>query len=408
MSLLLPEGTRLLHIGPAKTGTTSLQSGFHTNRDRLALHGVHYAGEGSQPRAAAGAVALGKRIPGHQHGLEAWPELVREVQESTAKRVVISSETFARANDERARTVIDAFGADRTHVVITMRPLVDMLSSSWQQWVQTGSRTSYASWLDQMLNREDTVNGKQPEFWQKTRIDVLARRWGALVGPEHVTVVSLAASPRDFVLRTFEELTGLPEGTLVPDPNAENLSLSHGVAETVRRFNERFAALDGACPDVQAAVIEFGAIRQLRAHPELLAADGRIEVPRWAADRAAVLMQDMIDGVRAAGVRTVGDLDALVTPSRPPVPELTTPEALSTEAAAGLMVGMMLAAARGVPTFDQLSGRFGAKELDGVGTRELVRYTASRLADRMRAKLPRSGRVGADRSRVAAPVARSV
>ncbi|MEJ7756576.1 MAG: hypothetical protein WKF83_09890 [Nocardioidaceae bacterium] len=36
MDLLLPKGTRLLHIGPHKTGTTSLQGAFHNNRDRLA------------------------------------------------------------------------------------------------------------------------------------------------------------------------------------------------------------------------------------------------------------------------------------------------------------------------------------------------------------------------------------
>ena len=101
-----------------------------------------------------------------------------------------------------------------------------------------------------------------------------------------MTVLSLGGAPRDFVLRTFEQLTGLPEGTLVPDPKAENVSLSFGIAETVRRFNGRFGRLDGATADVQAAVIEFGAIRQLRAHPELVRADGRIEVPQWAADRA--------------------------------------------------------------------------------------------------------------------------
>lgn len=379
MSLLLPEGTRLLHIGPAKTGTTSLQSGFHFNRERLEPHGVHYAGRGTQPRAAAGAVALGRRIAGHRSGLEAWPQLVEEVNGSRAARVVVSSETFARADDARASTVIDAFGADRTHVVITMRPLVDMLSSSWQQYVQTGSRIRYTDWLDQMLKREDTLNGAQPEFWQKTRIDALARRWAALVGPEHVTVVSLANAPRDFVLRTFERFTGLPEGTLVPDPGSENVSLSYPIAETVRRFNEGFFELDGATPDVQAAVIEFGAIRRLREHPELLRADGRIEVPQWAADRAAALMQEMIDGVRASGVRVVGDLDALVVPSRAAVAAVETPQTVSTEAASGLLLGMMLAAGRGVPTFDRVIGRRSVEELDDIRTSTLLQHAVRRL-----------------------------
>ena len=391
MSLLLPEGTRLLHIGPAKTGTTALQSAFHTNRGALAAHGVHYAGRNSQPRAAAGAVAVGRRIAGHLHGLEAWPRLVREIEASTAARVVISSETFARANDERAAAVVEALGADRTHVVITMRPLADMLSSSWQQYVQTGSRTTYPAWLDEMLRREDTLTAPQPEFWQKTRIDALARRWGALVGPEHVTVLSLAAAPRDFVLRTFEAFTGLPEGTLVPDPQAENVSLSFAIAETVRLFNERFAELEGASADVQAALVEFGAIKQLRAHPELVRADGPIEVPQWAADRAGELMQEMIDGIRSSGVRTLGDLDALTVPSRPPVPSIESPPALSTEAAAGLMIGMMLAPKRGVPSFDSLHDKPKPPppaDLETVGTRRLVRYTASRLRRQVRTRLP--------------------
>lgn len=388
MSLLLPEGTRLLHIGPAKTGTTSLQSGFHHNRDRLEQHGVHYAGKGTQPRAAAAAVAIGKRIAGHKHGTEAWPQLVEEVTGSRAKRVVISSETFARAGDEGARTVVDAFGADRTHVVITMRPLVDMLSSSWQQWVQTGSRKTWSAWLDEMLNSKDTVHGKQPEFWRKTRIDVLARRWGALVGPEHVTVVSLAGAPRDFVLRTFEGFTGLPDGTLVPDPKADNVSLGHGVVEVVRRFNERFFALEGASADVQAEMVEFGAVRYLRQTPEVLRADARIEVPQWAADRSAVLMREMLDGVRDAGVRTVGDLDALLVPSRPPAATVTEPAEVSTEAAAGLLVGMMLAAGRGMPAFT--GARRTPLGIEDMGTADLVRYTARRLAQRTRRRLTRA------------------
>ena len=379
MSLLLPTGTRLLHIGPAKTGTTSLQSGFHRNRAALEPYGVQYAGRGSQARAAAGAIATGGRIAGHKRGVEAWPELVEEVQSSTAKRVVISSETFARADDEGAQTVIDAFGADRTHVVITMRPLADMLPSSWQQYVQTGERCTYEEWLDEMLTSPDTVDGAQPEFWRKTRIDVLARRWGALVGPEQVTVVSLANRPRDFVLRTFEQFTGLPSGTLVPDRTSENVSLGFGVAEVVRRFNELFDERPGATPDLQARLVEFGTIRYLRRTPEALTADSRIDVPAWAADRAAEIVQDMNRGLRDAGVRVVGDLDALAVPSRPPVESVATPTTVSTEAAAGLLVGMMLASARGIPEFAPAVRAVPVRRIDDFSTAELMRHVGRRL-----------------------------
>ena len=43
--LLLPEGCRLIHIGPHKTGTTALQWAMHVARDSLHEQGVHYAGD---------------------------------------------------------------------------------------------------------------------------------------------------------------------------------------------------------------------------------------------------------------------------------------------------------------------------------------------------------------------------
>lgn len=43
--LLLPPGTRLLHIGPHKTGTTALQVALSKARANLESQGVRYLGE---------------------------------------------------------------------------------------------------------------------------------------------------------------------------------------------------------------------------------------------------------------------------------------------------------------------------------------------------------------------------
>ncbi len=387
-ALLLPEGARLLHVGPAKTGTTSLQRAFHSARPRLQEHGVHYAGPGTQPRAAAGALVTGRRIAGHRAGAEAWPALVEEVQRSVAARTVISSETFARADDAAAARVVEAFGADRTHVVITMRPLADMLPSSWQQYVQTGSVERYGDWLHRMLDPVDTLHGPQPEFWRKTRIDALVDRWGALVGPERVTVVSLADRPHDFVLRTFEALTGLPEGLLALEQRSANASLGHGAAEVLRRFNERFAQLPGADADRQAMLVEFGLVRRLRRDPSALAGDRPIELPVWAADRAASIVREMTARIEASGVRLVGDLAALERPSRPPVPELPDVHSIDAEAAAAMLVGMLLAAGHGMPAFARSRQAADLAATERLGTGLLVRTAASRVAQRLRARLP--------------------
>lgn len=389
MTLLLPDGARLLHIGPAKTGTTSLQSAFHVNRAAIAEHGVHYAGAGSQPRSAAAAVALGGRIAGHRTGIEAWPKLVAEVRGSTARLVVISSETFARAGDAGARAAVEGFGADRTHVVITMRPVVDMLASSWQQAVQTGSTQSYEDWLRTTLDWEPSGGAAPPAFWVKTRFDVLAERWGALVGPEHVTMVSLGGQPRGFVLRTFEALTGLPDGLLVPAPNADNASLGSGTTETLRRFNGLLRELPGADADLQARLVEFGAVRRMRTTPGALSTDVRIEVPRWAAERAIAAAREMNESIRRAGVRVVGDLDALTVPGRPPVETLDAAGSVSADAAAHLLVAMMLAAGNGLPSPPRTRVARAMDGLPSIRSRVLVRTLAQRALARARARLRR-------------------
>ena len=46
---LLEAGTRLVHIGPHKTGTTAIQGALHLARERLAAQGVVYPGRGRQP-----------------------------------------------------------------------------------------------------------------------------------------------------------------------------------------------------------------------------------------------------------------------------------------------------------------------------------------------------------------------
>jgi hypothetical protein len=60
--LLVPEGTRLLHIGPPKTATTTVQRALNAARDDLLAQGVRYVGQRRrQARALAGSVTLAMR-----------------------------------------------------------------------------------------------------------------------------------------------------------------------------------------------------------------------------------------------------------------------------------------------------------------------------------------------------------
>jgi hypothetical protein len=154
-----------------------------------------------------------------------------------------------------------------------------------------------------------------PSFWHRHRHDELAARWAAEVGPERVIV--LVGDERDHArqLRTFEELLGLRDGSLVPEPTLSNRSLTLPEVEALRAFNAAFRA-EGLGTPLHTKVIRFGAAELLkqRTPPP---GEPRIETPDWAIERATEVGREIIGGIDKLGVRVVGDLDALsIRPAR--------------------------------------------------------------------------------------------
>ena len=305
--VLLPRGTRLLHIGPHKTGTSSLQSAFHRARRGLASHGVLYAGPNRQPlRAAQAAAAIGSP-DATARPIRPWSELVREIRASRAQRVVVSSEWFADARDEAIRRIVEDLDPARVHVVITVRPIASILPSQWQQHVQAGLEVAYEPWLESVFGGTSAL---ATTFWRRHRHDALVDRWAAAAGPANVTVV--VADPRDHgaVLRTFERLVGLPAGLLVAERDRSNRSLTRPEVELIRALNIGLGErrID---PRVRLDLVLFGAAGHLRGR-EPTGEEARIETPEWAVARAIEVGLEIAGGIASSGVRVLGDLDTLV------------------------------------------------------------------------------------------------
>jgi hypothetical protein len=311
MDAALPPGSRLLHIGPHKTGTTSLQGAFHRSRPAAIAQGVRYAGPNRHPVGAAQAVvATGRAVvrnaaaPAPRIGL--WQRLVREVRSAPEARVVISSEWFADADDATIRRVVDDLDPVRTHVVLTVRPLIRILPSQWQQYVQAGVGQPYEAWLESVL-RVDAPNA--PSFWRRHRHDQLAARWAEVVGAERVTVVVADDRDHGSVLRAFERLTGLRRGTLVTEPAGANRSLTRLEIEAVRAMSIALGRA-GVVGERQLNLVLYGAAAALRERTPATD-EPRIETPAWATARARAIGTEIADGLVASGVRIVGGVDSL-------------------------------------------------------------------------------------------------
>lgn len=354
--LLLAPTSRLVHIGPHKTGTTSVQTAFHAGRTRLRQHGVHYAGSTEQSLLPALAVAGGSGMRGSRPPRpEDWTELVDEVRDAGDQRVVVSSEFLSYADDAAARRVVTELTGGPVHVVITLRPIYKIAPSQWQQYVQNGLRVPYGEWLDGMFRRPP-YDQPTPSFWRRHKQDELVRRWAGVAGAGNLTVVVADESDPGMLLRTFEAFVGLPEGSLVPTENAANRSLTFGEIELVRRLNVEFEKRRWS-DEAHARFVRHGAARRMKRGRRPAPDEPRLPMPKWALERAAEVGAETVETITSLGVRVVGDLSTLAA-----VPdkvaeddELTAMPLLPGNAVALAVLGAIAASGRVDATEQQLA-----------------------------------------------------
>lgn len=305
----LPHASRLIHIGPPKTGTSELQMAFHLQRKELRELGVHYPVRGPQPGMAARYISGMPGPPGSKTpSVKSWNKLVRQVSRSDARIVVVSSEFFATCPDEAAAEVVASLGGPQAHIALTLRPLASILPSAWQQYIRNGLRLKYQRWLEEVLTG-DQDNLPTPSFWRLHRDDELIARWSRVVDADRVHVIVPPPPDPDLRIRAFEALTGLPSGTLRPAPDARNRALTAAEAAYVRALNNRLH-LQELSPAVRRQITVKTVV------PTLLAlrpdpAERPILTPDWAVDRATEIGAAAARRIATLGVRVIGDLSAL-------------------------------------------------------------------------------------------------
>jgi hypothetical protein len=307
--LRVPEGALLLHIGPPKTGTTTVQGAFHACRAAVLAQGVRYLGRARH--SGSGVLAVTGR-PSFQRDsgappIRRWEELAREARSADEARLLLSSEFFADAEPPAIDRIVADLGRQRLRVVVTLRPLAAILPSQWQQYVQSFMPLAYDAWLEGVFN---APRGEvTPTFWRRHRHDELVQRWAAAVGADRVTVVVIDEADHEHVLRVFEAMLGLEDRTLAAGSDAANRSMTLPEIEAVRAVNLRFRAA-GLGNALYHRAMHFGATAYMKWRV-LPPDEPRIRTPAWALERAGELQREMNAAIAATGVRVVGDLGAL-------------------------------------------------------------------------------------------------
>ncbi|WP_405872821.1 MULTISPECIES: hypothetical protein [unclassified Streptomyces] len=376
----LPAGTRLLHIGPHKTGTTSIQGALFAAKDQLPAHGVEFPGDTRHPMEAALAACarpamIGDTVPTDRH----WTKLLQQVRASGRRTSVISSEFFADAEDDATiGRIVEQLGGDRVHILITLRPLARIMPSQWQQYVQNGLRMGYEDWLTHMLEKAP-YEQPNPSFWRRHRHDRLVERWARVVGPERITVVVVDDRDRDGLMRTFEALLGLPGNLLQPVPDTANRSLTLAETEMLRNLNKEFRG-NGLPDELYSKLVRNGAVMHMKNACSPTPQDVKIVTPRWAVEAAARIAAEMIDHIARMGVRVLGE-PALLSAVPKPVGQEPQEPRIAPEVAAHALYGA-LAAAAAAPVRHTAAAK--ARTVHQTSSKELVKVLGHRCLKKLR------------------------
>ena len=379
----LADGTRVLHIGPPKTATTSIQAAFHASRAALAEHSVEYAGPTRHARGPATAIAMAN--PGTEFSpkaIEAWRGLAREIRGSAARITVLSSEGLSYANRERARKIVKDVGGRSVNVVITMRPPARMVPSVWQQRVRRGSDQPLGEWIDHVFERDAAGELASVHYWGRYGLDRLVATWSQVVGVENISVVILDPSNHDLAYHAFEDLVGVPRGTLSKVDALANESFPYAELEAMRQFNKLYFEAGGSQRRRMASV--RGRLSEFRRPGVPPLAGPKADVPRWAAEQSNEVAKQWIDELASFEGRLIGDPQhLLVDVTR--YPEATAiPESVPISSAAMLAHVMSQAARdrRGDATVDEAPTGSSSTGSGVTGARRRVSRAWSALRGR--------------------------
>jgi hypothetical protein len=125
----------ILHVGPHKTGTSSIQATLRSSREALAEHGVDYIPTtlGPKPDSNHGHHNLAYHLindPRLRADLGGWEEALSYMRETDAKCFIISSEVFTLANQAQVDKLRDMLRGMQVTIAVYLRQHLSQVNSA--------------------------------------------------------------------------------------------------------------------------------------------------------------------------------------------------------------------------------------------------------------------------------------
>ena len=297
----------ILHIGPSKCASTTVQHALRDRKAELVAHGVRViTGRSDAISDLFGGNYLSDIIAARPG---AWNELVRDANRPGAQRVIISNEMLSFADEHVLARLLYSLEASRITVLFAVRPLARILPSYWQERAKAGSTGTLEEWAADTVRQGSGASDQAPSsrFWRAQRHDQLAARWSAAIGPGRVRVAVLNEAQPNVVFGALAEVMGVPSTLFDGVPSVSNRSLTALESAALQQINVALASEPGArllSRTVSGAV----ANRMLRAG---VSGGPALSLPSQLTDDVRAIQTEIVSGLRASGVHISGDIETL-------------------------------------------------------------------------------------------------
>lgn len=302
----------VFHIGPHKTGTTSIQSYLLSKIGSVDQVDVWYP---SPKRSQPGHAELASDWM--QQDAQMLRDLIARAVDADVKQLIISAEDFDHLYNQKQEVLTDILAPLDVHLVLTMNSLVRRAASIWQEAVKHGH--------EELLEDATAFVLDMPGF-RSDFVDVALR----VVAPARTTIIVASHDqPPAKLIGDFCEAIGQPLPVEEDKIPVANVRLFRNEADLLQITNQGINQLNLSSSDKRAVrmTVLHGLLRtrvKTLAYPTIVTPDHMKE----ALGTAALEMIDSIERLRAAEkVTVVGDLNSLASDSgdtaSPKLPILT-------------------------------------------------------------------------------------
>ena len=341
----------IVHAGFHKTGTTALQSALFAVAEKLEKRGFTYPRIGGKAHHKAIYSLMEKGWGWEDRGgnpvdPKKWPELVKEVKRAK-ESAIISSEFLCELNEAQIEKFKKDLGVDDVTIYFTLRPLLKIVPSAYQQHLKIGIKSDYEKWLHSILDNPG-VSTITPSFWVRHQHAKVLKKWIDAYGKDRVKLVIVDEKDPGFMYQVFNEVLGLKKPLLEEQKDKDsNRSLTLDEVALLRKINKIYPK-KRSWHDYE-TFIRQGAMKYLTNKVKPSEDAPRLLTPEWAVEKIEEISKQSVLDIKSLGIEITGDIDSFAK-AKIPVGTSIEPEQIPVETAARALVAMDLRVVETFPT----------------------------------------------------------